>query len=129
MVTRKEQQNYRFANRLLIICLVAIVLILSACNGGTAPPPTITATTPVTTTPPSTVYQPVAPLFSVAEAISDQDNLYREWLYKLQGRVTKNGGASASIWSLRTEAGTAIIVSALHTLGEGWLAWPGRKLD
>jgi hypothetical protein len=63
----------------------------------------------------------------VTEAISDQNNVYREWLYKLQGRVTKSGGASASVWSLRTEAGTALIVSALHTLGEGWLG-PGGSL-
>ncbi len=127
MATRKERQNYHLTNRLLTICLVAIVLILSACNGGTTPSPTTTTTPTVTTTPPPTVYQPVAPLFSVAEAISDQDNLYREWLYKLQGRVTKNGGATASVWSLRTEAGTALIVSALHTLREGWLG-PGGSL-
>ena len=34
---------------------------------------------------------------------------------------------SASVWSLRTEAGTALIVSAMHTLGEGYLG-PGGSL-
>jgi len=63
-----------------------------------------------------TVCQPITPLFSVAEAISDQDHPCREWVYKLQGRVTKNSHMSASVWSLRTEAGTALIVSAIHTL-------------
>jgi len=63
----------------------------------------------------------------VVEAISDQDNPCREWLYKLQGRVTKNSSQSASVWSLRTEAGTALIVSAIHTLGEGYLG-PGGSL-
>lgn len=75
----------------------------------------------------ATVCQPVTPLFSVVEAISDQDNPCREWLYKLQGRVTKNSNQSASVWSLHTEAGTALVVSALHTLGEGWLG-PGGTL-
>ena len=57
---------------------------------------------------PATVSQPVTPLFSVAEVISDQDHPYREWVYKLQGRVPKNGYSSASVWSLLTEAGTAL---------------------
>ncbi|MFC1846464.1 hypothetical protein ACFLYS_00185 [Chloroflexota bacterium] len=126
MVIKEEQQNYHLTYRLLTICVVAIVLILSACNGGTAPSTTTTTTTPVTTTP-STNCQPVTPLFSVVEATSDLDHPCREWLYKLQGRVTKSGQASASVWSLRTEAGTALIVSALHTLGEGWLG-PGGSL-
>ena len=129
MATRKVHQHYRLANRLLAVCLVAAVLILSACNGGTTPPPTTTTTPPVTTTPlvtttPPTVCQPVTPLFSVVEVILDQDHPCREWVYKLQGRVTKNSGQSASVWSLRTEAGTALVVSALHTLGEGYLG-PG----
>ncbi len=61
------------------------------------------------------------------EVISDQDHPCREWVYKLQGRVPKSGQQSASVWSLRTEAGTALVVSALHTLGEGWLG-PGGTL-
>jgi hypothetical protein len=76
-----------------------------------------------------TVCQPITPLFSVAEAISDQDHPCREWVYKLQGRVTKNSHMSASVWSLRTEAGTALIVSAIHTLGEGYLGPGGRLIE
>ena len=129
-MTNKKQQNYHLTNWLLIICLIAIVLILSACNGDTTPPVTTTpsvTTTPLPTTTPPTVCQPVTPLFSVVEVISDQDHPCWEWVYKLQGRVTKNSGQSASVWSLRTEAGTALIVSALHTLGEGYLG-PGGSL-
>ncbi len=76
---------------------------------------------------PPTVCQPVTPLFSVVEVISDQDHPCREWVYKLQGRVAKNSQASASVWSLRTETGTALVVSALHTLGGGYLG-PGGSL-
>ena len=129
-MTNKKQQNYHLTNWLLIICLIAIVLILSACNGDTTPPVTTTpsvTTTPLPTTTPPTVCQPVTPLFSVVEVISDQDHPCWEWVFKLQGRVTKNSGQSASVWSLRTKAGTALIVSALHTLGEGYLG-PGGSL-
>jgi hypothetical protein len=76
---------------------------------------------------PPSICQTVSPLFSVEEVISDQDHPYYEWVYMLQGRVTKNSYASASVWSLRTEAGTALVVSALHTLGEGYLG-PGGSL-
>lgn len=74
-----------------------------------------------------TVCQPITPLFSVKDVISDQTHPCREWVYMVQGRVTKNGHSSASVWSLRTEAGTALVVSALHTLGEGYLG-PGGSL-
>lgn len=74
-----------------------------------------------------TVSQPITPLFSVAEVIADQDHPHREWVYKLQGRVPKNSWMSASVWSLSTKAGTALIVSAMHTLGEGYLG-PGGSL-
>ncbi|MHA2403958.1 MAG: hypothetical protein ACXADH_13265, partial [Candidatus Kariarchaeaceae archaeon] len=53
----------------------------------------------------------------------------REWVYKLQGRVPKNSQMSASIWSLRTDAGTALIVSAIHTLGEGYLGSGGSLIE
>ena len=73
------------------------------------------------------VCQPVTPLFSVAEAISDQDHPCREWLSMLQGRVAANSSQSASIWTLHTETGTGLVISALHTLGEGYLG-PGGSL-
>ena len=77
----------------------------------------VTGTIAFTTQP--TVCQPNIPLFSVKDALSDPTHPCREWVYMVQGRVTKNSFASASVWSLRTEAGTALVVSALHTLGEG----------
>ncbi|UCG54785.1 MAG: hypothetical protein JSV32_00780, partial [Dehalococcoidia bacterium] len=95
------------------IALVIVIGMLSCVN------------TPTTTLPDDC--QPVTPLFSVSEAISNHSLSCWERLYELQGRVAKNSQMSASIWSLNTEAGTALIVSALHTLGEGWLG-PGGTL-
>jgi len=75
----------------------------------------------------STGCQPITPLFSVKDVLSDQTHPCWEWVYMIQGRVTKNSHMSASVWSLRTEAGTALVVSAVHTLGEGYLG-PGGSL-
>jgi hypothetical protein len=73
--------------------------------------------------------QSTTPLFSVNEVISDQDHPLYEWVYKLHGRVAKSSQMSASIWSLRSEAGTALIVSAIHTLGEGYLGPSGTLIE
>jgi hypothetical protein len=72
-------------------------------------------------------HQPINSLFPVTDVLSDQNHPHHEWVYNLQGRVAKNSHMSASIWSLRSEAGTALIVSAIHTLGEGYLG-PGGSL-
>lgn len=66
-------------------------------------------------------------LFSVSEVLSDPDHPHYDWVYMLYGRVAKSSQMSSSIWSLNTEAGTALIVSAIHTLGEGYLG-PGGTL-
>ena len=73
--------------------------------------------------------QPTNSLFPVTDALSDQDHPYHEWVYSLQGRVVKNSHMSASVWSLRPEAGTALIVSAIHTLGEGYLGPGGSMIE
>ena len=114
----------------LVGVLSVLMVLVIACEG---PAPTPTATPSPTAIPTSTpdspewLCQPVTPFFSVVEVISNQDHPCREWVYKLQGRVTKSSDQSASVWSLRTEAGTALVVSALHTLGEGWFG-PGGSL-
>ena len=74
-------------------------------------------------------HQPTKPLFSVTEVLSDQDHSNYEWVYKLHGRVAKNSHMSASVWSLRPETGTALIVSAIHTLGEGYLGPGGNVIE
>jgi len=116
---------------------VAFIFFILACGESAIPTPTpmptptatLSSTAIPTATPdsPKRLCQPVTPLFSVVEVISDQDHPCWEWVYKLQGRVTKNSQQSASVWSLRTEAGTALVVSALHTLGQGYLG-PGGSL-
>ncbi len=100
----------------ILVFTIALVIVAGTVSCVNAP----------TTTMPNDC-QSVTPLFSVSEAISNHTLSCWEWLYELQGRVAKNSNQSASVWSLNTEAGTALIVSALHTLGEGWLG-PGGTL-
>lgn len=107
---------------ILLVPLFVIVLIIGAVGCGGEDD------TPVPT-PAPTVCQPDTPLFSVTEVILDQDHPFREWVYQLQGRVAKNGYMSASVWSLRTESGTGLIVSAMHTLGEGYLGPGGSFIE
>lgn len=76
-----------------------------------------------------TVCQPVTPLFSVDEAVADPEHPCYDWVYMLQGRVARNSSQSASVWSLRTDAGTGLIVSAIHTLGEGYLGSGGSSIE
>ncbi|MFC2027729.1 hypothetical protein ACFLU3_03470 [Chloroflexota bacterium] len=107
---------------ILLAPVLVIVLIIGAvgCGGGDD--------TPIPT-PAPTVCQPVTPLFSVKEAISDYNHPCNAWIYQLQGRVAKSGNMSASVWSLRTEASTGLIVSAVHTLGEGYLGPGGSFIE
>lgn len=59
----------------------------------------------------------------------DPNHPHYEWVSILQGRVAQNSHMSASIWSLRPEAGTALIVSATHTLGQGYLGPGGTMIE
>ncbi len=43
-----------------------------------------------------------------------------EWVDRSYGRAVRGSTASATIWSRRSEYGTALIVGAVHTLGLGW---------
>ena len=87
----------------------------------------VTAT--VTYANPKIDIQPVTPLFSVENIISDQTHPYWEWVNMVQGRVAKNSYMSATIWSLNTEANTALAISAIHTLGEGYLGPGGNIIE
>ncbi len=79
MATGKERQNYRLANRLLTVCLVATVLILSACNGGTAPPSTTTTTPPPTITTTTTTTTPTTT--TLTTTTTTEPGVYEIYIY------------------------------------------------
>lgn len=63
-------------------------------------------------------------LASVAATVGNSSHLCRDWVRAVYGRVAQSGGASAVIWSLDTQASTGLLVSAVHTLGEGFFGAP-----
>jgi hypothetical protein len=67
-------------------------------------------------------------LFSVRAALADPGHPCRDRLAELVGRVARNSGQSASVWSLDTGTGTGLVVSAVHTLGEGYLGPGGTDI-
>ncbi len=81
--------------------------------------------------PPSTVLRCDEPtvLFPVADALADPAHPCHDWVVQTHGRVAGSGSMSAVIWSLDTEAGTGVMLSAIHTLGEGWFGAPGSDVS
>ncbi len=63
----------------------------------------------------------VSDLFMVDEVLADPDHACHDWLDRVHGRVARSSSASAAVWTLRGDHGTAIMTSAVHTLGVGFL--------
>jgi len=68
-------------------------------------------------------------LFEVFSSLDDVDNACRPWIDQTHGRVARSGNASAAVWSRRTQAGAALLVSAVHTLGVGWFGSANVEID
>jgi hypothetical protein len=62
----------------------------------------------------------------VATPLAEPGHDCHDWLEITHGRVPQSGFMSAAVWSLRTEATTGLMVSAVHTLAEGWIV-PGGQ--
>jgi hypothetical protein len=67
-------------------------------------------------------------LMPVDEVLDDAEDDCREWVEMLHGRAVRvdRGGGSGSIWSRRTEHGTALMTTAAHVLSPCWAA-PGSE--
>jgi len=60
-------------------------------------------------------------LFFVSEILADPAHPCFDWVDVTHGRVARSGSASAVVWSLRTPSQSGVIISAVHTLGVGYL--------
>lgn len=113
----------RSAHVLIAFMTAVFALGIAACSSGdTDAPPTTTNTIAATTT---TALLPdgcddVTGLFPVSAVLDSSDGWCREWVDRSVGRAVLGSTGSASVWSRRTEHGTALIVGAIHTLGQGW---------
>jgi hypothetical protein len=104
---------------------IAVTLLVAACGGESIDSPdTTAATAPAPSAPiPGDCGQPTA-LFPVAAVLNETPGTCREWVERSYGRAVNASTASATIWSRRTEDGTALVVGATHTLGLGWFGDP-----
>ena len=104
--------------------LVVVALVVAACWSGTADddPGTTTATIAPTATsvPGPGGCDDVTALFSVEAVLDGPAGRCLDWVDRSYGRAVRGSTGSATIWSRRSEYGTALIVGALHTLGLGW---------
>ncbi len=102
---------FNYINRPTRMLLVAVSLFsLSGCDIWTLPAINLSIST----------CNEVSPLFSVDSALSNTNHPCYAWVEDVHGRVAKSGTSSAVVWSLNTEAGTGVLVSAIHTLDTGW---------
>jgi hypothetical protein len=104
--------------------VLALALIAAACSGGASSDPSTTGAP--TTAPVAVACDRVGGLFPVATARDDVSCV--EWLDLSMGRAVKGSTGSASVWSRNTEHGTALVVGAVHTLGEGWFGPAGTPI-
>jgi hypothetical protein len=68
-------------------------------------------------------------LFDVEKLLKEPDNPCYDWINKTYGRVLKSGTTSGVIWTTFTENNTALMISAIHTLGVGWFQSEGLKIE
>jgi hypothetical protein len=97
-------------------------MIVAACSDGPNgnDPSTTTATTLVTSAPVPDSCDDLTSLFPVDSVLESPSGSCLEWVNRSYGRAIQATTGSATIWSRRTEHGTALVVGAVHTLGEGW---------
>jgi hypothetical protein len=96
-------------------------MLVAACSGDATGSTTTNVTIPTTSAPsPAGCDQPT-PLFPIEAVLEGPDGPCLEWVNKSYGRVAQGSTGSATIWSRRSESGTALVVGAVHTLGLGWL--------
>ncbi len=116
------------------VWLVPVIAVLS-CGGTTVGSGTTSGDGPWSPTVEPSTPQPLpancdAPggLFGVTEVLSAANHPCHDWVTACRGRLVRSGGMSAALWTSATEAGSTLLVSAVHTLGEGWFAAGGMKV-
>jgi hypothetical protein len=109
--------------------MIAVLLVgtLGCSDDGAS---SATSTLPPTTTPPvPDSCTRVTALFAVASPGNSPAGDCGEWVERSAGRAVLGSTGSASVWSRNTEHGTALVVGAVHTLGEGWFGPAGTSIE
>lgn len=121
----------RHAGGLLAIA-IALVVTLSACGDDDSANTTST-TTPLASTTAAVIdtrsCDGVTRLFSAGSVLDPLDGWCGEWVDLARGRAINGSTGSASLWTRRTDHGTALVVGATHTLGQGWFGPEGAAVE
>jgi hypothetical protein len=124
-----QRTQRRIATVRHLVAMIAVLLAGSVgCTGGGASP--TTSTLPATTTPslPDACNR-VTTLFAVASPVDAPAGDCGQWIRRSAGRAVLGSTGSASVWSRNTGHGTALVVGAVHTLGEGWFGPAGTPIE
>jgi hypothetical protein len=110
---------------------IALALTLASCGSDTSSSSTTsTSLVPTTTAPSNPVFcEEVTGLFAAGSASDPLDGWCGEWVDLARGRAIKGSTGSASLWTRRTEHGTALVIGAVHTLGQGWFGAEGTAVE
>ncbi len=114
--------------RCLPALIVGTAVGLTACSGTD----TSGSTTTVATAPPATVpteCDQVTGLFPAEPVLEAGSSPCATWIDTAAGRTVKGSTGSASVWTRRTGHGTALVVGAVHTLGQGWFGPEGTAIE
>jgi len=112
--------------------VAAVMVMTASCGGGGSTSTTSTATSlaPTTTVVIDTEScDEVTGLFSATSVLDPLDGWCGEWVELARGRAANGSTGSASVWTRRTGNGTALVVGATHTLGQGWFGPEGNAVD
>ena len=128
-VTTHRADPQRVARRRAIV--LALLLTLAACGGNdtTSNSSTTTSLEPTATTIDTEDCDEVTGLFSAASVLDPLDGWCGEWVELSRGRAVNASTGSASLWTRRTAHGTALVVGATHTLGQGWFGPEGQAVE
>lgn len=109
-------------------CAAAMIVVGTAGCPSAQTAPASPSPAPVASTPAPLPADCGAPhgVFSVSTALAAPDHDCSPWLKRTVGRVLRSGGMSGVVWTTDVEAEVGILLSAVHTLGEGWFARAGQ---
>jgi hypothetical protein len=112
--------------RAIVIVALGAAIIASGCSGETADtaPPTVTTQPAVDVS-----CEDMTGLFPVDQVRNQEGRQCGQWLEQAVGRAIQGSTGSASVWSRQTPHGTALVVGAIHTLGEGWFGTSGTQIE
>ena len=115
---------------LLTVAAVAVVGLASCSTSGGGAATTAAPASSEPTGPAARIdCRGVTDLFPGSVVLGYEDGWCRDWVDLARGRAVLGSTGSAALWSRRTGHGTALLVGAIHTLGEGWFGPAGTAVS